>query len=345
MSHSKRRNMIGIFSGIVTAFLLIMPLMLYAAVPSGDRAVEISKRARQSVNESGERLVSSTRAFFQAFAEHTTDLQEILDTKRALRDSGMLENRPDIEANINARFMNKVGALKKGCDEHVQELTRSLESFEETIAQAIARTQDVKAINSNYELALKEFKKREQKRYGETEKKAMEALESCDAGDKLACNRYRNITQRLRGIQHQATVYKTKLKTAQLNQMLGKKMRDKIKVAGPEIAFKMREALTKLYGVYHMLADIMELGGPDMKRSLNDVFGGLSTDVLMNRLDVTTAAIDKLTLAVDEMVGSILGDFDKMKPTAAGVSSLADSQINIEDEMKLLFEMRKKSFD
>jgi hypothetical protein len=161
----------------------------------------------------------------------------------------------------------------------------------------------------------------------------------------MACNRYKNVKQRLREIQHQVTVYRTKLKTAQLNQMLGKNMRDKIKVAGPEISFKMREALTKLYGVYHMLADIVEMGGPDMKRSLSEIFGDLSTDSLMEKLDVTSAAIDKLTAAVDEMVGSILGDFDKMQPTAAGVSKLADSQINIEDEMRLLSEMRKKSFE
>ena len=47
--------------------VLIHPVAAVAQAPSGDRAVEISKRARDSVNRSGQQLVSSSKAFFKAF--------------------------------------------------------------------------------------------------------------------------------------------------------------------------------------------------------------------------------------------------------------------------------------
>ena len=329
---------------VLSITVMLFPVPIWGQVPSGDRAVNLSRQARDNVNRSGKQLVSSTKAFFQAFAENTSSLQNILDTKKALKNSGMLDGNEAIEPNLNARFMIAVGDLKQDCDKHVFELKRSLELFEESIAKAITDTQDVKAINSNYELALKEFKKREQKKYDKIEKQAMDVLEACNQKDKHACSKYRNLKNMLRSIEHQVTLYKSKVKIAQMNQQLGAAMRDKIKTHGPAISSKMRIALTKLYGVYHRLADIIEMGGPDLGRSLTRIFGGLSTGELMQNLDITTQAIDKLSDSIDEMVSSILGDIDQVQSPVAGVSGLAGSQINIEEEMKSLSLLRQKTF-
>lgn len=320
------------------------PVSAQTALPSGDRAVDISKNARERVNRSGKQLVSSSKAFFSAFAAKTGELQDIIDTKKSLQESGMLDSNPAIEPNLNARFMTAVGGLKEACDTHVQELQQSLERFEETIGQAIADTQNVKAINSNYELALSEFKKKEQEKYDEAEKRAMKLLEACEDGDQSACRRYRSVKSRLMSIAQQARMYSTKVKIAQVNQQLGAALRTKIRNDGPEIAYKMRDMLTQLYASFHKIADIMEIGGPDLKRCLTEgIFGGLSTDELNANLDLATQSIGKLSAHIDSMVDSILADLGGMQSPAAGVTqNMAGAQMSAEEELNALNNLRRQ---
>ncbi len=346
MFHKIKTNK-KLFLWIVSSFaVLFMALAAHAQIPPGDRAVEISKRARESVNRSGKQLVSSSKAFFQAFAANTSKLQEIIDTKKALKNSGMLDSNEAIEPNLNARFMVAVGELKEACDKHILELKRSLEIFEESIAKAIVNTQDVKSINSNYELALKEFKKHEQKKYDKAEKKAMGVLEACNQGDKHACNRYRSMKGKLMSISQQVRLYQTKVKIAQMNQRLGAAMRNKIKNDGPEIAYKMRNVLTHLYASFHKIADIMEVGGPDLKRAItHGIWGGLSTDELNENLDLAIESIEKLNSTIDTMVDSILADLDGVQSPTEGISSgLSGAQVNAEEELESLSRLRQSTF-
>jgi len=334
------------FYSTVVTLIFLFSTSVYAQVPAGDRAVEITRRARKDVNRSGEQLVSSSKAFFQAFAERTSDLQNILDTKKALENSGMFESNEAIEPNFNARFMVAVGELKESCDKHLLQLRRSLEIFEETIAKAITNTQDVKSINSNYELALKEFNKREVKKYDQAERKAMDVLEACNQGDKHACNRYKSLKNRLRGISQQVKLYQTKVKIAQINQQMSSAVRNKIRNEGPEIAYKLRNILTQLYASFHKIADIVELGGPDLKNALtNGIFGGLSTDKLNTNLNLATEAVEKLSLTIDLMVDSISKSLDKIASPTGGIgTSLKGAQVSTDEELKSLAKLREKTF-
>lgn len=331
-------------TGIILIFLL--STSVYAQVPAGDRAVEITKRAREDVNRSGKQLVSSSKEFFQAFAAKTSDLQNILDTKKALENSGMLKSNEAIEPNLNARFMVAVGELKEASDKHLLQLRRSLEIFEETIAKAITNTQDVKSINSNYELALKEFRKREAKKYEKAEQKAMEMLEACNQGDKHACNRFKSLKNRLMGISQQVKLYQTKVKIAQINQQLSSAVRNKIRNEGPEIAYKLRNILTQLYASFHKIADIVELGGPDLKNAITKgIFGGLSTDELNANLNLATEAVEKLSTTIDSIVDSILVSLGDIASPTEGISTgLKGAQINTEEELESLAKLRESTF-
>ena len=346
MTENKTKTFREVCFCVATMLFFVVPVLCWAQVPSGDRAMEISKRAREDVNRSGKQLVSSSKAFFSAFAAQTSELQNILDTKKSLKKAGMLKSNEEIEPNLNARFMVSVGELKKACDKHMLQLKRSLEIFEETIAKAISSTQDVKAINSNYELALSEFTKHEMKKYDTAEKKAMEMLEACNSGDKHSCNRYRSLKNRLMSISQQVRLYKTKVKIAQMNQQLSAAMRDKIKNEGPEIAYKLRNVLTQLYASFHKIADIMEVGGPDLKRALTEgIFGGLSTDELNSNLDLATQSIEKLGMAIDSIVDSILGDLGSMQSPTEGIrSGLSGTQMSTEEELNSLSRLRQSTF-
>lgn len=334
------------FYSVVGILIFLFSTSVYAQVPAGDRAVEITRRAKKDVNRSGEQLVSSSKAFFQAFAEKTSDLQNILDTKTALKNSGMLESNDAIEPNLNARFMVAVGELKESSDKHLLQLRRSLEIFEETIAKAITNTQDVKSINSNYELALKEFNKREVKKYDQAERKAMDVLEACNQGDKHACNRYKSLKNRLMGISQQVKLYQTKVKIAQINQQLSSAVRNKIRNEGPEIAYKLRNILTQLYASFHKIADIVELGGPNLKNAItNGIFGGLSTDELNANLNLATEAVEKLSSTIDSMVDSILVSLgDIASPTEGIGTSLKGAQVSTDEELQSLAKLRERTF-
>jgi len=336
----------NLFSAGLICLLVLVPPAARASIPTGDRAMELSRRAREDVNRSGKQLVSSSKDFFQAFAAHTSELQDILDTRKALKNSGMVESNKEIETNLNARFMVAVGKLKQACDKHIVDLMRSLERFEKSIATAIANTQDVKAINSNYELALTAFRKSEQKKYDAAEKKALEVLDRCNAGNKHACNRYRSLKSKLMAISQQVRLYETKVKIAQMNQDLSAAMRNKIKNEGPRIAFKMRNVLTQLYASFHKVADIMDVGGPDLKEALSEgIFGGLSTDELNQNLDLATQSIEKLSGSIDEIVNAILADLGGVRSPTAGISDgLAGAQVNTEEELESLGKLRQATF-
>ncbi len=334
------------YSACITMVILLFSVSVHAQVPAGDRAVEITKRAREDVNRSGKQLVSSSKDFFQAFAAKTSDLQNIIDTKKALNNSGMLKSNEAIEPNLNARFMVAVGELKEASDKHLLQLRRSLEIFEEAIAKAITNTQDVKSINSNYELALKEFKKGKAKKYERAEKRAMEMLEDCNQGDKHACNRYKRLEDRLMGISQQVKVYQSKVKIAQINQQLSSGVRNKIKNEGPEIAYKLRNILTQLYASFHKIADIVGLGGPDLKNAITKgIFGGLSTDELSANLNLATEAVEKLSVTIDSIVDSILVSLgDIASPTQGVTTGLKGAQVSTEEELKSLAELREETF-
>ncbi len=70
MSRRIKSSKIFFFSASISLAFVLISVAARAQVPSGDRAVEISKRARASVNRSGKQLVSSSKAFFKAFAAY-----------------------------------------------------------------------------------------------------------------------------------------------------------------------------------------------------------------------------------------------------------------------------------
>ena len=119
--------------GLIMIVLALAPISYataYSETRSGDRAVEIAKKARDRVERNGKRLKASSHSLFKEFAERTVELQKLIDTRQRLDKTGFLA-KGDPEgyarrAHINAKILTEVGELKKVTDKHLASLLSSL---------------------------------------------------------------------------------------------------------------------------------------------------------------------------------------------------------------------------
>ena len=75
------------------------------------------------------------------------------------------------------------------------------------------------------------------------------------------------------------------------------------------------------------------------------IFGGLSTDELNENLNLATEAVEKLSSTIDSIVDSILASLGDIASPTQGVSTgLKGAQINTEEELKSLANLREATF-
>jgi len=73
----RRLTVIG--CGLIMIVLALAPVSYataYSETSSGDRAVDIAKKARDRVERNGKRLKASSHSLFKEFAERTVDITE-----------------------------------------------------------------------------------------------------------------------------------------------------------------------------------------------------------------------------------------------------------------------------
>lgn len=336
----KRRRLIVFF---ISGIILCLPgSFLYARVPEGDRAMEITMQVKDEVGRSGKQLIADTKSFFKNFASQTKELQNIIDTKKALENAGLMDNET-VKANINSRFLFAVGELKEYCDKHLSPMLESLENFEKTIARAVVNTQDVKAINSNYELILEQYRRKENKKYNRVETEAKREIEECNRGNIHSCSRYQRLKDHLNRIGQNVKMLEARARIAEINQELSGAIRETIKEKGPSIAGKFRQTIDKLYGVFQKIAHVVAIGGTDILRNLLSESFGLPFGEMEETLEVMLASVEKLDKEIDSIVDGILKSLGCIESPTVG-DELKGSQLNVEQEMESLRKLRERAF-
>jgi len=339
----RKRLFFGLIPGMI--FFLASSHPYAAQPPRGDRAMEITRQVKEDVSRSGNQLVSNAKSFFKEFAAKTKDLQNIIDTRKALKNAGMMDEEA-VRANINARFLTTVGELKQSSDRHLAQMLRSFEDFEETIARAVIDTQNVKAINSNYELALQQYRESGKKKYDQAERDALEELKKCRKDDKHACNRYKIKKDGLRRIGQNIRMLEGRARIAEINQKLSVATREMIKNKGPSIAQTFRRTIGKLYEVFLKISHVVAMGGTDIRRILEGEKFGLPFGEMEKTLDTMLASVEKLDTEIEGIVNDVLGSLGSIQPLSEGgdLEIEQGAQLVVEEEMESLRKMRQELF-
>lgn len=331
-------------------FLMCWISVSYAArtpdVSNADRAVEIAKKSREKVERSGKMLQSSSNEMFKAFAESTVELQKLMDAREQLDQAGFL-SKDDPEgkarrAHINAKILTEVGNLKLICDQNIDNLLASLDSFDRAVADSVVDTQATRSINSNYELALNRYLKQERKSFDQTMENAEEALEAYqDATDpaekKQLKKKYDRIKKRMVKIAQRRKLYESRIKVAQMNQKITGLIRDKIRQDGGEIPEKFRSVMSGLYTLFAKIVPVAEAGGtgsPDYLANMG--FSNLTE--LNNTLGVVESSIAKLDGVLDNMVNEVLSGFDGIQIVDG--TGMTGEALSVEDEMDFIYSQR-----
>lgn len=288
---------------------------------SADRAVEIAKRSRDRIENSGNLLKESSGKMFFEFATRTGELQKLLDARQRLDKAGLLDKNDPLgkarRANINARIISEVGKLKAVCDENLDTLLLSLDAFDRAIADSIVDTQATRSINTNYELILKNYKGKEQKRFMAAAQRAEALLEQIRstqdaAAKKRLIAKYTRVKKRLTQIRQRRVLYESRLKVAAMNQKLSGKIREKIRHEGSEVPSKFRNIISGLYTSFSKVVPIAETGGTGFADTLNN-FGFSNISELSDTLDIVAASTHKLNKVLDQMVGDVTDGLDDIQ--------------------------------
>ncbi len=337
---------------------LIIPALVMAiafsitpalAVTSGydaDRAVEIAKRSRDRIENSGKVLKETSQQMFTEFAKRTGELQKLLDTHQQLESAGMLSKSDSLgrarRANINARIISEVGKLKEVCDNNLDNLLSSLELFDRAIADSIVDTQSTRSINSNYELILKNYKKREQERFLEAAETAEAMLEKLRATNdpaekKRIAGKFKRLKMRLNQIRQRRLVYESRLKVAAMNQKISGKIREKIREDGEDVPTKFRSVMAGLYTTFAKVVPVAETGGTGFAAAMENL-GFENISELSDTLEIVDASTEKLNTVLDKMLKDVIGDLDGIQ--IVDDKAVKNGAISFEDEMEFIAKER-----
>ncbi|MCG8567025.1 MAG: hypothetical protein MI747_18280 [Desulfobacterales bacterium] len=327
----------------VTLLIWVAPV-LASPLDTGDRAVEIAKRARDRIEKSGSQLKSSSHQMFSQFAEKTGELQALIDTRKRLEQAGMLDPADPMgqarKVHINARIIREVGALKLICDENLDLVLNSLEGFDRAIAASVADTQATRSINSNYELILREYREKERERFEGAATQAEALLEEIQGADAPELKRrltakYARIRQRLDRIEQRRILYEARLKVAGVNQKISGMIREKIRQQ--DIPTKFRTMLTSLYTNFAKVVPVAAIGGTDLEAALGKL-GFSQMSELSTTLDVMTDVNGKLSQVLNAMLSDVTQGLDGVKIVDG--EALSDGAFSAEKEMEYLSKRR-----
>jgi hypothetical protein len=333
-------NVFLIFLAVIVLF--VGQLIINDYVKAADRAVEIAKKSRDRIENSGSFLKQSSQKMFSEFAVRTGELQKLLDTRQRLEKAGMLSKDDSLgksrRANINARIILEVGKLKDVCDQNIDPLLFSLESFDRAIAESIVDTQATRSINDNHELSIKNYKKTELDRFNQAAETAVELLDQIRSTQdpvikKRLRNKYNRVRDRIRQIKQRRVLYESRLKIAAMNQMLSDKTREKIREHGDEIPKKFINVISNLNHAFYKVVPVAETGGTGFTDSLAG-FGFSNLKKLSDTLDIVSASTGKLGGVLDEMVNDVLEGLDGIK--SVDDDNVATGAISYEKEMEFI---------
>lgn len=290
-------------------------------VNSPDRAVRIAQRASRRVENSGQGLQDSARQVFQAFAERTVKLQKLIDTRRQLEQSGLLDaddaDGAARQAHINGRILIEVGEFKKTCDAHLGGLLQALDDFDQTVADSLVDSQGTRSINSNYELSLEQYLKRVRGQFEEAMPEARESLRAWEEATEPRLkehlrNKYLRAKQRLQRIVQRRKLYEARLKVSATNQKIAGLVRDNIRRQGHEVPARFFALLNRLYIVFAKVTPVAEVGGTAAPALL--VRGGMGNlGKVMGNLQVFDDSVGKLDQALDGMVNAMLAGLNNIQ--------------------------------
>lgn len=333
---------------ILVAIVIFHVTSVFASTPEvyADRAVEIAKRSRDRIESSGKFLKVSSEKMFYEFAQRTGELQTLLDTRKQLEEAGMLSREDSLgrarRANINAKILSEVGKLKAVCDNNLDTLLSSLESFDQAIANAIVDTQSTRSINSNYELILKNYKQTEQKRFLDAAQAAEDLLKkmqdtSDPAMQKQLKSKYKRIKMHLKQVQQRRMIYESRLKVAAMNQRVSGKIREKIREQGNDVPIKFRSVLAGLYTTFAKVVPVAETGGTGFAAALENL-GFENMAELSDTLDIVDASTQKLNTVLDKMVDDVIGDLDGIQ--VMDDEGIKSGAISFDKEMEFISKER-----
>jgi len=340
-------RVINVVLGLITVAVVLLCqfwVIVYASTGdmNADRAVEIAKRSRDRIENSGSLLKQSSGKLFSEFAMRTGELQKFLDTRQRLEKAGMLSKDDPLgksmRANINARIILEVGKLKGVCDDNLDSLLMALDAFDRAIAASIVDTQATRSINSNYELILKNYRQKEQERFIEAAAKAEELLEQIRGAQdpttkKRLITKYSRVKKRLNQIRQRRVLYESRLKVASMNQKISGMIRQKIRQEGSDVPSKFRNVMSGLYTSFSKVVPVAETGGTGFADSLGN-FGFANIAELSNTLDIVDASTQKLNKVLDQMVEDVIGGLDDIQ--IIDDKNVTSGSISFEKEMEFI---------
>jgi tetratricopeptide (TPR) repeat protein len=343
-------DVILIIAGMTPLFIVTAHLTFAATYPSinsADRAVEIAKRSRDRVERHSEGLKSSSHAMFKEFAERTVSLQKLIDTRQQLEKAGFLKKKdPEGDArraHINGKILTEVGALKKVCDDHLQDLLLALDTFDEAMAQSLVDSQATRSINSSYEIALEQYRQKEKIRFEQAAEDARKALDVYqDAADEQLkarnFDRYRRAKKRLLQIDQRRKLFETRIKTARMNQEISRLLRAKIRKEGAHMPSKFRGVMSDLYTIFAKVTPVVEMGGTGSPEIYANM-GFPNLEELHDTLDIVDSSVDKLGEVLDDMVNDVLIGLGQIKVVED--KAAVGETLSVEEEMEFLRRQRQ----
>ena len=318
----------------------------YVGTQSPDRAVQIAKKSRTRVERSGDDVKQSSRALFKEFADRTAALQELLDTRQQLEESGLLDKNDPAgaarRAHINGKILMEVGKLKKSCDANLADLLRALDRFDAAVAASLVDSQATRSINTNYELALNRYMRDERVRFKQASEQAQKALEAYQEAEnpkekKRLLQRYNRIKRRLLQVEQRRRLYEARVKVAAMNQRFAELVREKIRAEGSDISSEFRDLLANLYNVFAKITPVAEVGGtgsPELMANL----GFPNVEELRNTLAVVSDATTKLGGVLDDMVNDVMAGLGEIR--VVNTSGINSESLSVEEEMEFLRQAR-----
>jgi tetratricopeptide (TPR) repeat protein len=331
---------------VISAITILFVGSAFGAIESPDRAVVIAKKSRDRVERNGKILKASSNELFQAFAERTEALQELIDTHKSLESAGLLKkNDPDgraRRAHINARILLEVGELKKACDINLDNLIHSLNSFDKAVATSLLDSQATRAINSNHELAIKDYLRKEKQRFQKASEDAEKALDEYQSATdprmkQRLKNRYMRAKKRLHNLDQQRKRYETRMKIASKNQQITGLIREKIRNTGNSIPDRFRDVLADLYTTFAKVVPVAEAGGtgtPELWENL----GFQNLEEMSKTLDIVGDATGKLNQVLDAMVDDVLAGLGQIE--VINDSPYSGEMLSVEEEMEFINKTR-----
>lgn len=346
MISDRLMNAFLLFLAVVVILVSQLLASTYAGAATremeADRAVEIAKRSRDRIENSGSLLKNASQKMFSEFAHRTGELQKLLDTRQRLEKAGMLDKNDPLgkarRGNINAKIILEVGQLKGVCDENLDSLLMSLDTFDRAIADSIVDTQATRSINSNYELILNNYRHKEQDRFIEAAASAEEFLDQIrSTNDPAVKNRliskYARVKKRLTQIRQRRILYESRLKVAAMNQKISGMIRQKIRQEGSDVPSKFRSVMSGLYNSFAKVVPVVETGGTGLAGTIEN-FGFANIAELSNTLDIVGDSTEKLNRVLDQMVNDVIGGLDEIQ--IIDDTSVKSGSISFEKELEFI---------